>query len=196
MRTAHDLAMALRFVHMSVHHRANAEFARVGLNADQFVLRTAMAEDDGLTQQELVPRPPCPEYNGQDAGAVKTRPEAFSQERADHADRIIRPQDAGACRPGPGGMSLPVSRRPDAGRPTPGKPRRPRGFPAKRRREVGPLGRRREARRGAELPLDDHRHGGRRRPIRRGRWRHHGTDREGRLHARRDALRARAGWSS
>jgi MarR family transcriptional regulator, lower aerobic nicotinate degradation pathway regulator len=53
---AHDLAMGLRAAYLALHRRTNAEFARLGLTADQFVVLTALAEGDGVTQKELVSR--------------------------------------------------------------------------------------------------------------------------------------------
>ena len=52
----HDLAMGLRAAYLTMHRRANAEFARLGLTADQFVILTALAEADGVTQKELARR--------------------------------------------------------------------------------------------------------------------------------------------
>ncbi len=52
----HDLAMGLRAAYLTMHRRANAEFARFGLTADQFVILTALAEGDGATQKQLVGR--------------------------------------------------------------------------------------------------------------------------------------------
>ncbi len=52
----HDLAMALRAAYLTMHRRANTEFARFGLTADQFVLLTALAEGDLASQTELVRR--------------------------------------------------------------------------------------------------------------------------------------------
>ena len=52
----HDLAMALRAAYLTMHRRANAEFARFGLTADQFVILTALAEGDEVTQKELARR--------------------------------------------------------------------------------------------------------------------------------------------
>ena len=40
----HDLAMALRAAYLTMHRRANAEFARFCLTADQFVILTALAQ--------------------------------------------------------------------------------------------------------------------------------------------------------
>src|SRR4051812_17703450 len=52
----HDLAMGLRAAYLTMHRRSNAEFAPFDLTADQFVLLTALAEGDGVTQKELARR--------------------------------------------------------------------------------------------------------------------------------------------
>ena len=52
----HGLAMGLRAAYLTMHRRANADFARLGLTADQFVILTALAGADGVTQKELVRR--------------------------------------------------------------------------------------------------------------------------------------------
>ena len=52
----HGLAMGLRAAYLTMHRRANAEFAHLGLTADQFVILTALAEADGVTQKELARR--------------------------------------------------------------------------------------------------------------------------------------------
>lgn len=56
MAPGHDLAMGLRAAYLTMHRRTNAACARLGLTADQFVLLTALAEGDGVTQKELVRR--------------------------------------------------------------------------------------------------------------------------------------------
>jgi hypothetical protein len=56
MITGHELALALRSAYLSMHRRADAVLARFGVTADQFVLMAAIAEGDGLTQQDLVRR--------------------------------------------------------------------------------------------------------------------------------------------
>jgi DNA-binding MarR family transcriptional regulator len=53
---AHELAMALRIAYMTMHRRAHADFAPFGLNADQFILLTTLAEGEGMIQKELVRR--------------------------------------------------------------------------------------------------------------------------------------------
>ncbi len=55
-RAGHDLAMGLRAAYLTMHRRANAVLAPFGLTADQFVLLTALAEEDGVTQKELARR--------------------------------------------------------------------------------------------------------------------------------------------
>ena len=52
----HGLALGLRAAYLTMHRRANAEFAHLGLTADQFVILTALAEADGVTQKELARR--------------------------------------------------------------------------------------------------------------------------------------------
>jgi DNA-binding MarR family transcriptional regulator len=56
MSDGHDLAMALRAAYLTLHRRANAIFANQGVTADQFVLLTLLAAEDGVTQQDLVRR--------------------------------------------------------------------------------------------------------------------------------------------
>lgn len=56
MATGHDLAMRLRAAYLAMHRRTNAEFARLGLTADQFVVLTALVDGGSATQKELVRR--------------------------------------------------------------------------------------------------------------------------------------------
>ena len=56
MPSGHELAMRLRIAYLAVHRRTNAVLAPLGLTADQFVVLTALAESEGVTQQELVSR--------------------------------------------------------------------------------------------------------------------------------------------
>lgn len=56
MATGHDIAMSLRAAYGLMHRQTNAHLARCGVTADQFVLLVLLAEDDGITQQELVRR--------------------------------------------------------------------------------------------------------------------------------------------
>jgi len=48
--------MRLRVAYLAVHRRTNAVLAPLGLTADQFVVLTALALSEGVTQQELVSR--------------------------------------------------------------------------------------------------------------------------------------------
>jgi DNA-binding MarR family transcriptional regulator len=56
MASGHDLAKRLRGAYLALHRRTNAALAEAGLTADQFVLLTALAEEDGVRQSELVGR--------------------------------------------------------------------------------------------------------------------------------------------
>jgi len=56
MNKGHNLAMALRAAYLSMHRQTNAHLAGVGITADQFVCLALLAEEDGITQQELVRR--------------------------------------------------------------------------------------------------------------------------------------------
>lgn len=50
----HDnLGMRLRGAYLSVHRRTDAHFAEFGVTSDQFVVLSLLAEEDGITQQEL-----------------------------------------------------------------------------------------------------------------------------------------------
>jgi DNA-binding MarR family transcriptional regulator len=51
-----SLGMRLRRAYLTMHRRFNARFAELGLTADQFVLLTLLAEEDGITQRELARR--------------------------------------------------------------------------------------------------------------------------------------------
>ena len=56
MVTGHEIAMGLRTAYWAMHRRTDACFARYGVTANQFVLLALLAEDDGITQQQLVRR--------------------------------------------------------------------------------------------------------------------------------------------
>lgn len=56
MASGHDIAMGLRAAYWAMHRRTEAGLARRGVTADQFVLLALLAEQDGVTQQELVGR--------------------------------------------------------------------------------------------------------------------------------------------
>jgi DNA-binding MarR family transcriptional regulator len=46
--------MRLRGAYLTFHRMANAHFEQFGVTADQFVVLTLLAEQDGVTQRELV----------------------------------------------------------------------------------------------------------------------------------------------
>ncbi len=50
------LGMRLRGAYLTFHRWANAHFEQLGLTADQFVVLTLLAEEDGVTQREVVER--------------------------------------------------------------------------------------------------------------------------------------------
>lgn len=56
MTTGHDIAMGLRAAYWSMHRQTNARLARHAVTADQFVLLSLLAEQDGITQQQLCRR--------------------------------------------------------------------------------------------------------------------------------------------
>lgn len=56
MPTSHNIAMALRAAYWAMHRQADAALSRHKVTADQFVLLSLLAEQDGITQQELVRR--------------------------------------------------------------------------------------------------------------------------------------------
>jgi MarR family transcriptional regulator, lower aerobic nicotinate degradation pathway regulator len=56
MPSGHRIARALRAAYLALHRQTNACFAKDGLTADQFVLLSALADSDGVTQQDLVRR--------------------------------------------------------------------------------------------------------------------------------------------
>jgi MarR family transcriptional regulator, organic hydroperoxide resistance regulator len=56
MHRGHELAMLLRKAYLAFHRRANARIVKSGVTADQFVLLTMLAEEDGITQITIVER--------------------------------------------------------------------------------------------------------------------------------------------
>ena len=56
MTSGHEIARALRAAYLALHRETNACFAADGVTADQFVVLSALADADGVTQQELVRR--------------------------------------------------------------------------------------------------------------------------------------------
>ena len=56
MATGHEIAMALRAAYLAMHRRSDAQFARHGVTADQFVLLAALAGGGAVTQRDLARR--------------------------------------------------------------------------------------------------------------------------------------------
>jgi DNA-binding MarR family transcriptional regulator len=56
MTSGREIARALRAAYLALHRQTNACFADDGVTADQFVMLSALADADGVTQQELVRR--------------------------------------------------------------------------------------------------------------------------------------------
>jgi DNA-binding MarR family transcriptional regulator len=56
MTSGRDIARALRGAYLALHRQTNACFVAEGVTADQFVVLSALADEDGVTQQDLVRR--------------------------------------------------------------------------------------------------------------------------------------------
>jgi DNA-binding MarR family transcriptional regulator len=56
MNNGGELPRLLRAAYFGMHRVSDAHFARHGVTADQFVLLACLAEQDGITQQELARR--------------------------------------------------------------------------------------------------------------------------------------------
>lgn len=56
MASGREVARALRTAYLALHRETNACFATAGVTADQFVLLSALADTDSVTQQDLVRR--------------------------------------------------------------------------------------------------------------------------------------------
>ncbi len=56
MTSGREIARALRAAYLALHRQTNDCFASDGVTADQFVLLSALADADAVTQQELVRR--------------------------------------------------------------------------------------------------------------------------------------------
>jgi DNA-binding MarR family transcriptional regulator len=56
MTSGREIARALRAAYLALHRQTNDCFAKDGVTADQFVLLSALADGDAVTQQELVRR--------------------------------------------------------------------------------------------------------------------------------------------
>jgi MarR family transcriptional regulator for hemolysin len=56
VNAGHELAMKLRAAYWAMHRKADAQLARLGVTADQFVLLSILAEGDCITQRDVVLR--------------------------------------------------------------------------------------------------------------------------------------------
>jgi DNA-binding MarR family transcriptional regulator len=56
MDSSRELPRVLRAAYFAMHRVSDSHFAKYGVTADQFVLFACLAEDDGITQQELACR--------------------------------------------------------------------------------------------------------------------------------------------
>jgi DNA-binding MarR family transcriptional regulator len=56
MNAGHEVAMSLRAAYWAMHRQADACLQPFGVSANQFVLLCLLAEEDGVTQRELVER--------------------------------------------------------------------------------------------------------------------------------------------
>jgi DNA-binding MarR family transcriptional regulator len=56
MTSGREIARALRAAYLALHRQTNACLAADGVTADQFVVLSALADEDGVTQQDLVRR--------------------------------------------------------------------------------------------------------------------------------------------
>ncbi len=56
MTTGHELAMALRGAYWALHRQTDACLQPLGVTANQFVLLALLAEEDSVTQRDLVER--------------------------------------------------------------------------------------------------------------------------------------------
>ena len=56
MTSGHEIAWALRAAYLALHRQTNGCLAADGVTADQFVVLSALADEDGVTQQDLVRR--------------------------------------------------------------------------------------------------------------------------------------------
>ncbi|MHB1421891.1 MAG: MarR family winged helix-turn-helix transcriptional regulator [Gemmataceae bacterium] len=56
MTSGREIARMVRAAYLALHRQTNDCFAKGGVTADQFVLLSALADGDALTQQELVRR--------------------------------------------------------------------------------------------------------------------------------------------
>jgi len=89
MATGHDIAMGLRAGYWAMHRQTDACFAKRGVTADQFVLLALLAEQDGITQQELVYRASS-DPNTIRAMLVLLERRGLVARRRNHTDRRAR----------------------------------------------------------------------------------------------------------
>jgi len=54
MATGHEMAMGLRAAYWAMHRRTDACFTGHKITANQFVLPALLAEEDGITQQQIL----------------------------------------------------------------------------------------------------------------------------------------------
>lgn len=85
MASGHDMAMALRAAYWAMHRRTEASLGQAGVTADQFVLLALLAQQDGITQQQLVRRA------ASDANTVRAM--LLRLERHDLIARAAHPTD-------------------------------------------------------------------------------------------------------
>ncbi len=56
MHIGHQLAMRLRKAYLTFHRRGDARIRPFGVTADQFVVLSLLADEDGITQKSIVER--------------------------------------------------------------------------------------------------------------------------------------------
>jgi DNA-binding MarR family transcriptional regulator len=83
------MGMRMRGAYLSMHRRFNAHFLRFGATADQFVVLTLLAEEDGITQQELADRV-FSDPNTVTVMLALLENRGFIRRRADDGDRRVR----------------------------------------------------------------------------------------------------------
>ncbi len=88
MADGHKLAMALRAAYLSMHRQADAALQPFGVTANQFVILSVLAEEDGITQRALVDR------TSSDANTI--RPILAALEKKHFVMRDAHPDDGRA----------------------------------------------------------------------------------------------------
>lgn len=89
MPDGHNIAMALRAAYWAMHRRADAMLARFAVTADQYVLLSLLAEEDGITQRQLVVRASS-DANTVCAMLVRLERQGLVSRRADPSDGRAR----------------------------------------------------------------------------------------------------------